>query len=217
MISKHQIYLFISLLFAVSTLQAYSQLESRHPFYLGLGTGYGSTAWGQLVPSKSNSILAMNMSTPTKVKEGGAIFNLFMGYELMPAFALEAAYTKYADAKISFDETSLFSFYNNDATSFTTETESVSLLAKFMLLLPSTNIRPFSSAGVAGIHRYDMMRNRWRASPTFGLGFNYPVTNNILTELGVNYTGGYGESELDPSKDYVPFLYSAFFRLAYRF
>ena len=60
-----------------------------------------------------------------------------------------------------------------------------------------------------------MTENR-RVTPTFALGFNYNLSEHIMAELGANYTAGYGESELNPAKDYVPFLYSAFVQLAYR-
>ena len=60
------------------------------------------------------------------------------------------------------------------------------------------------------------MNDTRRDSVTFGVGFVYNISEHIMTELGVNYTAGYGESELNPAQDYVPFLYSGFLKLAYR-
>jgi len=50
-----------------------------------------------------------------------------------------------------------------------------------------------------------------------GGGFNYSFTEHLMAEFGFNFTAGYGESELNPANDYVPFLYSGFFSMAYRF
>ena len=62
-----------------------------------------------------------------------------------------------------------------------------------------------------------MIVNEWRVSPTFGVGFIYPITNHIIGELAGNYTAGFGESQLNPVDTYYPFLYSVTARLAYRF
>ena len=69
----------------------------------------------------------------------------------------------------------------------------------------------------ANLHREDMIVNEWRVSPTFGVGFIYPITNHIIGELAGNYTAGFGESQLNPVDTYYPFLYSVTARLAYRF
>lgn len=188
----------------------------RYPFYLGLGAGYGTTTWGHLVPDE-DLINRMRYSTPTHVSEGGTTWGAFAGYEFMPTFALEAAYLNYPAAKLYFDEDSFFTENNDNRTELTTHTETVSVMAKFQVLLPNSTARVFSSAGAAGIHRYDAVKNIWRATPTFGGGVNYNITERIMAEVAFNYTAGYGQSELDPSEDFVPFVYSVFFRLGYRF
>jgi opacity protein-like surface antigen len=116
-----------------------------------------------------------------------------------------------------FDPLSLFTFDHNGSEGFSTKTEMAALSGKFMFLLPKSTVRAFSSVGAAGVHRDDVIANRWRLSPTFGVGLNYNLSPNVMVEAGINYTGGYGESELDPAEDYIPFLYSGFLRLAYRF
>jgi hypothetical protein len=186
----------------------------RYPLYLGISGGYGATTWGKLVPKDPSA--AMNLSTPTSVNENGFGWGVFAGYEISPQFAVEGAYTRYPNATLFFDPTSLFTFDNNGITSFVSKTEAVSLMAKLMLFIPNTTIRGFSSAGIAAIHRDDIVKNIWRADPTFGAGFNYNLSEHWMTELVVNYTAGYGEAEVDPTKDFVPFVYSAFLRLAYR-
>lgn len=188
-----------------------------HPFYIGAEAGYGSTTWQGLVPSRKNRNIAISMFTPKYINEGGAVWGLFAGYEFMPCFALEANYMRYPNAKVTFDGQSLFSFDHDGRHSFITRTETASLSAKIMLIIPRTALRIYSSAGAAETHRYDELTNHWHLGPTFGAGVNYNISEHLMAELGGSYTGGYGESELNPTQDYFPFLYSVFLRLAYRF
>lgn len=189
----------------------------KYPFYVGVTGGYGATTWQGLVPPAKKQNPAMAMSTPTNVSEDGAVWGLFAGYELLPYFALEAAYMRYPDAKVSFDPSSMFTFEHDGLTSFTTKTEKYSLIAKVMLIVPRTTVRVFSGLGLSETHRYDMLNDHWIGTPTFTAGLNYNVTPHVMTELGADYTAGKGQSELDPIDDYFPFLYSVFLRLAYRF
>lgn len=188
-----------------------------YPIYIGAIGGYGSTTWDGLVPSGNNKNLAMNMSTPIEVNEGGGVFGAFLGYELTRYFAIEANYIKYPDAKVIFDDQSLFTFDNNGVTYFDSKTEAVSLLGKIMMDIPSTSLKAYSSAGIANLHREDMLIDEWRVSPTFEMGFIYPIAEHVMAELTGNYTAGFGESQLNPAESYFPFLYSVTVRLAYRF
>lgn len=190
--------------------------HNKHPAYLGFVAGYGSTTWDGLVPSKANQNFAMNLSTPTEVREGGATWGFYGGYELNPFFAFELSYQRYPDAQVTFDEISLFTFLNNGMTEFTTHTETINLMAKVMVTIPSTDIKLYSSAGAAEVHRSDVLFERWRLSPTFSAGFNHDFTQHIMGELGANYTAGYGEAQLNPTEVYFPFLYSIFVRIGYR-
>lgn len=204
-------------------VESYSQLapdqnsKFNYPFYVGVTGGYGATTWEGLVPSEKNQSVALSMSTPTSVTEGGTVWGVFAGYEFIPYFALEANYMRYPNAKVNFDPDSLFSFEHEGFTDLSTHTETAALMGKIMLIIPTTTIRAYSSAGVAGVHRWDQISDRWRVTPTFGLGFNYNFTPHIMSELGASYTAGYGTSELSPAENYMPFLYSIFLRLAYRF
>lgn len=217
---KHATVLSLFLLTIAGTVNAESHdayARSKFPFYAGLTAGYGSTTWGQLVPSKENKNLALSFSTPIHVNEGGGIVGVFVGYEFIPFFALEASYTHYPRAKIFFDPTSLFSFEHDNLTELTSDTEQIALIGKFMLPIPHTRLRAYSSVGAAGVHRSDEISDAWGLHPTFGVGFNYHFTDHLMAEIGIDYTAGYGESELSPVEHYVPFLYSSYFRIAYRF
>jgi hypothetical protein len=189
----------------------------KYRMYLGGIGGSGSTTWGGLVPTRENQNVAMSLSTPTKVTEGGGVWGFFGGYEFTPFFAVEANYMKYPDATVFFDSMSLFSFINDNLTEFTTKTETVALMGKIMLVIPKANIRAFSSVGAAEVHRQDDLYNHWRLSPAFGVGLNYNFTPHFMGEIGGNYTAGYGEAQLNPTDVYFPFLYSVTLRFAYRF
>jgi len=194
-------------------------LDSRfqHPLYIGALGGYGSTTWAGLVPTSSNLNLAITMSTPIDVEEGGGVWGFFAGYEFNPYFQLEATYMHYPKAHVLFDADSIFSFINDGDTDFFTHTESVSLMGKIMLFLPHTSSRVYSSVGIASVHREDIAADRWKYNPTFGLGLNYHFTDHFMSEIGVNYTAGFGESNLNPAASYFPFLFSATLHLAYCF
>lgn len=186
-------------------------------FYIGLLGGYGSTTWRGLVPTKENQNLALNLSTPIHVTEGGGAWGVLAGYEFIPAFALEASYMHFPKADVFFDPESLFSFNNNDLVTLRTRTETINLMGKIMLPILNSAFRIYSSAGIAGVHRSDILEKNWRASPTFGVGINYRLGTHIMAEIGGNYTAGYGESQLSPTDSYFPFLYSVTARLSYRF
>jgi opacity protein-like surface antigen len=206
----------IGLSFLMNPTYAHT-IPAAHPFYVGIMGGYGSTTWDRLVPNKDETSIAMSLSTPTSVNEGGAVWGLFTGYEFASFFAVEASYMRYPTAQVYFDETSLFTFENDGRTQFGTNTETTSLMAKFLITIPSTAVRAYSSVGAAGLHRQDSISDRWRISPTFGIGLNYNFTEHVMGEIGISYTDGYGQSELNPAVDYMPFLYAGVIRLAYRF
>ena len=212
------------LLFTLCASSAFSAgLTTKHddPFlhrlYLGGSAGYGSTTWQGLVPSAEKQNIAISMSTPISTSEGGGVFGAFMGYEFTHYFALEANYMHFPNATLLFDETSLFAFDHNDETTMLTRTEVISFIAKIMLITPQTNpIRAYSNFGIPDIHCDDDLKDHWQVAPTFGFGLTYNITPRIMTELAANYAAGYGESEINPVDDYIPFLYSISVKLAYR-
>lgn len=203
--------------FSVAHAVEKSELSFLHPFYVGGVGGWGATTWFGLVPSEDNQNSALSLSTPITVEEGGGVWGLSLGYELTPYFAFEANYMQFPDAHLTFDEFSLFAFDHDGETALDTSTQTVSLNAKIMLIVPKTTLRIFSSAGVASVFRQDDLNDAYRISPTFGFGINMLITDRIMVELGTNYTAGYGESEINPVLDFIPFLYSVFAKAAFRF
>ncbi len=188
-----------------------------HPFYAGFMGGLGSTTWQGLVPSEENQNAAISVSTPISVKEGGWVWGALAGYELTPFFAIEANYLRFSDATVNFDQDSLYAFDHEGLTSLSTQTQTAAIFAKIMLVIPKTSIRLYSGAGVATVWRKDEINNDYRISPTFAVGGNINFSERIMGEIGTNYIAGYGESEINPVKDYIPFLYSFYIKLALRF
>lgn len=217
MINRGVVFLLSWVVLNLYAMSVSTQPIVSHPVYIGGMGGYGSTTWQGLVPADENLNLAMSMSTPIAAQEGGGVWGIFAGYEILPYFAVEANYMRYPDAKVLFDPMSLFSFSNHDLTEFTTQTETANIMGKVMFYIPNTQVRVYSSAGVANVHRKDMLLDDWRVTPTFGMGLNYHFAERVMGELAGNYTAGFGESQLNPTESYFPFLYSVTFRLAYCF
>lgn len=190
---------------------------SASAFYGGGVFGYGATTWSGLIPSTQNQNVALSISTPKEVEEGGLVWGVVAGYEWTPFFAVEALYRHYPNASVKFDADSIFAFEHDDRLFFRTDTESVNLMAKLMIAIPHVPLRAFSSFGLALVRRTDEIMNQWRGSPSFGMGINHQFTEHVMLEVGANYIAGNGESELNPANDYVPFLFSTTLSLAYRF
>lgn len=186
-------------------------------FYVGINAGYGSTTWDGLVPSPKNKNEVICISAPTEAVEGGVLWGVLAGVEFNPYLALEATYQQYPHAKIIFEETSLFAYDHHEHKGLTSDTDSISLVAKVMTFIPNTCARIFSGVGLAVTHRDDIVYDRRKIKPTFVFGANFTADRHWMLEVGVTYTAGDGQAELDPVKDYVPFLYSAGVRLDYRF
>ena len=206
---------FLAASFTSLCVLAHSQ-STASTLYAGGTLGYGSTTWYGLVPLPEKQNIAMAISTPTLSQEGGLVWGGVAGYEFTPSFAVEVNYQRYPQASIQFDEQSLFAFTHNGQTWLNTQTEVVFALAKVMVDIPNTQARVYSGAGVGDVHRNDTESNHWHVTPSFGVGLNYTATTHIMAELAANYTAGYGESEMNPIDDYIPFLYSVCVKLVYR-
>lgn len=205
-----------SLLISAPLLAADAVCTSNcHPFYFGISGGYGSTTWYGLVPDKKHQNDAMTLSTPINTREGGAVWGALLGYEVLPYLAVEAFYMRYADATLYFNTDSIF-FLDTNQTTLVTSTETAGVIAKILMVIPHTQIRAFSGGGAAIIHRWDNLNDARRLSPTFQIGANYNITPHLMLELTGSYTAGFGVSELQPANDYMPFLYAAYFSIAYK-
>lgn len=189
----------------------------KYKYYFGGVGGAGSTTWNGLVPSEKNINDAISISTPILVGEGGAVWGLFGGYEITPFFAIEANYMRFPQASITFDEDSLFAFDNDGMTKLISNTQTGSVIGKVMLIIPNSALRLYSGAGLASVWRSDEMDSEYRFSPTFAFGVTLNINQRVMMELGANYTAGYGESEISPVNDFIPFLYSVYGKLALRF
>lgn len=212
----------LALFIFLFTLSAHARLADevadgrfKYPIYVGLVGGYGSTTWGNLVPDALDSSIVI--ATPVRVTEGGGVWGVYGGYEIIPYFALELSWMRYPSADIYFHPYSLFTYHNEGQSKLVSGTDRISLVGKVMLIIPGTTVRAYSSFGAAEVHRMDSYVDRWRLSPSFGAGLSYNLNKRWMAELGTEYVAGYGQSEQSPVRHYIPFLYSVFLRLAYRF
>lgn len=202
---------------AAISCEAASSPPFQHPYYVGGAIGYGSTTWSGLVPSNENANIAINLSAPIGVKEGGEVWGIVGGYEVSPFFALEVNYSHYPSASIEFNKYSLFSFKHPGIYTFSTDTDVIGVMGKIMLLVPDSKLRIYSSIGASNVYRNDMLVSRHRVTPSFGAGLNYHFNERWMGELGGTYTAGYGEALLNPVDTYWPFLYSGGIKLLYSF
>jgi hypothetical protein len=214
---KSKFSLVLCLFSSTSICLAASNDASRKSFYVGAIGGCGVTTWQGLVPAKENQNPALKLSTPISVEEGGVSWGLLAGYEFTRFFAIELSYQHYADANVHFDPNSLFSYFHDGLENLSTQTETLNIIGKLMVPIPHSNMKIFSGAGVASVHRKDIVINDWRPGPTFTVGVNYDFTAHIVGEVAGTFTVGYGESQLSPVDAYYPFLYSIAAHLIYRF
>lgn len=191
--------------------------RSLHSWTVGVSGGYGSTTWQGLVPTAANQSEALSLLTPIKATEGGAVWGAFIDYECSTYFGLEANYMQYPTATIHFDKNSLFTFEHDEQESFQSNTRTAFAVAKIMMPFPKTQLRLFSGAGIAGVYRNDIINTQTIASPVFTVGFRNLFSERILIELAGHYIAGQGEAELEPSQDYMPFLYAIYLKIGYRF
>jgi hypothetical protein len=191
-----------------SNSKGYQSFPHSH-LYAGLTLAHGETAWKNLVSDD----FIVQISAPKSAEDYGTAWGGFLGYQFGQQFALEATYLRYPNTRILLDE---FSFYY-PITDLTTHTQAYSMIGKFILPVANGRVSVYLDAGAGFTHRNDVLAKVTRVAPTFGLGFIANVTQHIMSQLGFAYYIGYGRSERRPVDDFVPFLFSVYFRLGYRF
>jgi len=177
-------------------------------FYMGGTIAYGETTWREL----TSDDFIVEVSAPKSAVDSGTTWGVFAGYQFDKNFTLEAAYMRYPNALVKFND---FTFYF-PLTEFVTRTQVSSLNAKFLIPIANARINAFLNAGIAFTHRSDVLAKVTRVAPTFGVGFMGNASRRVITELGFEYYIGYGKAERRPADDYIPFLFGIYFRLGYR-
>jgi hypothetical protein len=193
-----------------------SSNEVENPWFVGGVLGYGSTTWNGLVPNASAQSDALKLSTPIEVREGGFIWGVSGGVEAIKNFQLQLEYLDFPDANVKFDEFSLYADENNNETEFNSKTHVWSIQGKFLVPWQDSNLRIFASGGPAWMSRRDNLYENDLWTPTFGIGLNYIVNKYSMVDVAFSYTAGNGQSELNPSAHYMPFLYGVLVRLYIR-
>lgn len=180
-----------------------------HPAYAGILLGYGNTNWNQMVSQDASTAT----STPTSAGGSGLADGIMLGYSLSQYFALEADFTHFPDADLVFSPYSVY----RPLTELTSKTNAYALFGKFMLPLDQGKFSAFSEIGPGYVQRNDDLAQKGHFSGSFGVGLDYNINSHWMTELGLQYYTGYGDSTLKPAYDYIPFLYTVNLRIAYRF
>jgi len=218
---------------SITTYAAYSKpatktvpnIYEQDPMYVGAAIGYGSTNW--------NALKAQDVSSETSVPQNvhhdsGVVWGVQLGYEITRYFALEAQYRQFRDTKIMLSDTSDYW----PITSFNTQTWTANLIGKFMIPIGIPRTRAFASAGAVYVHRRDVqinkdpfgegiptqrLANKGHVGPTFGVGINYLITRHFMAELAFEYDTGYGKTQEETLKSFVPFVYNVTLNVNYRF
>lgn len=195
---------------------AFTAVHADKPWFVGGAGGFGSTTWQGLVPNAQHQNSAMSLSTPIDVQEGGGLWGVVAGVEPFQNFQIQFDYLQYPKATVFFDKDSLYSIDNNDSTEFTSRTHTWSIQGKFLVPWEDTKLRLFAGGGVAWMARRDDLLQQDIVTPSFQMGLNYMLNCRWMAEAVFSYTAGFGESELNPSAHYMPFLYGVYARLMYR-
>lgn len=196
-----------------NTYAAHKGFHYRH-FYFGGTIAYGQTTWAEL----ASDDIRVQLSTPASAEDFGSTWGGFIGYQFAKSFTLESSYMRYPNSRIKFSALNFYPPYPNSPPlrEIVSRTQAFALSGKFLLPLANGRVSAFAAAGVGFTHRSDPLAKVTRVAPTFGLGFMGNVSERVITELGFEYYIGYGRSEFLPVNDYVPFLFSVYFRLGYR-
>ena len=212
----------------------------NNPFYFGGSLGYGNTNWSEITttPYEYPSNNEVAYSAPISATSGVFASGAFMGYQFSPHFMVEADYTHFDTTQVGFQTTADYGGgYTNTfdnyygISSLNTETNAYSLLGKILVPFGSTKVYVYADAGVTYVQRVDesvvwdpqittttpfQLQDIGHFGPSFGFGLAYNITQHIFSEAAFQYTTGYGQANLLPAEDYIPFIYTLMFNLGIR-
>jgi hypothetical protein len=193
-------------------------LWTQHPLYIGITGGWGSTDWSQVVVRSfsDDEKTTLALSAPTAAGDCGLVVGAMIGYEVASHFAFEANYMHFPTAKVVFDENSIYNTEHNIVTMHS-HTFALNVLGKVLVPLGSTSVRGFIDAGPAIIHREDPLVDTNHVCPTFGIGIDYTFHTHFMWMLAFQYYAGFGQATLRPAINDIPFLYTFYTGLSYRF
>ena len=170
------------------------------------------------------------------VGEGGHSWGVVIGYDLNRNFAIELQRMQFADSKIVLGPNSNYTDQNgNPVQDITSETDAYSLSGKFLVQVAHTHVRAFAEIGAGMVERTDPLVNyKFNSNtgvsnytgasrtiscmtPYLASGLVYNITSHWLVESGFQYYTGFGESQVYPVANFIPFAWDAYGRLAYQF
>jgi len=197
-----------------------------HPsVYAEYAVGVGATSWKQLANSDPNQA-AITESVPLRAPDNNLmVYGGVLGYQPSKNFAFEFSYLRFPDSTLYLSEDAY------SPSTMQTETSEFAFMVKVLgQMTHRIPLFAYAAAGVQAIHRDDgdgatslvsfpplvIQENIWHVNPAFGFGFLYNINPHWVMDLAFRFNVGFGRSEVNPLKDYVPFLYSGTFRFGYR-
>ncbi|MEM1244154.1 MAG: outer membrane beta-barrel protein, partial [Pseudomonadota bacterium] len=177
----------------------------------------GDTDWNQVGNDTDETVAINSLDT---AKDSGLAWGVIVGYQFSKLFAVEGNFTRFARTTVNLDPLTIYQFppYNLKELSFKSSTETYLLLFKVMVPFAfNNNLNFMVNVGFGSILRSDPLRKTSRLAPSFGAGFNYDMTKRVFSEVGFQYTPGFGRATETPLIDYIPFVYSIHYKLGLRF
>lgn len=213
--------LFLSLLlFFVASLGIAESTDSLFPkktVYFGINVGGGSTEWKYLVDTTDPADDAADTTLPTSVTEGGPSWGAVFGYDVSKNFAVELQYMQFANAHINFSPVdSIYALPPYNFTSMTSQTSAYSLSGKYLAQIARLPVRAFAAVGAGVVQRRDILFKGDCVTPYLSSGLVYSASRHWMIESGFQYYTGFGDSELRPVNNYIPFAWDAYARIAYQ-
>ncbi len=185
----------------------------QHPLYFGLITGLGDTDWDKLVAEDGSSINA----TPSSASGTGVLVGGLVGYDLTQYIGFEAQYIRYPDSSVNFATDAQENPFLNAPAHMTSKTDYAAMIAKASVPFDDNQFSGFGEIGYALEMRDDVMSgNIHDFRPTFGFGMSYLRLEHWTLTLAFNYTPGVGTATVDTANNYIPYVYSGQFIVAYR-
>ena len=195
-------------------------------FAVGFNFGYGSADWSGLTASDPSS----RTSTPISVHDKGIAFGVNASWTLNQYVGFIGRFMHFPQAKLVFSKDNILTPLGDDGSTYYTNTNAVTFALDFSIPIAQTNFRWVNEIGLLYVLRSDKMhadpdsltplanlhyQTVSNLGADFGAGVDYYYTKNFVINAMFLYGTGYGESEVLPENDYVPFTYSITLGISY--
>lgn len=181
-------------------------------WYLGLLGGYGSTNWNKIGTSDTT----LQTSLPSGSNDTGLTLGAFIGYDIGRHFGVEFRYQHFSNSKISFGQYNEYAPPPYDAFTMTSQTQSIMLLGKLRAQL-FRKWELYSIMGGAFTLRKDQLGDPNGFGGIFGGGTAIHFSKYWQSSLEFYFVTGDATIDLEPARNYLPFLTALSFKISYLF